>query len=138
MRLGCNGRGIYSATNCFASASVAMAYTLDDLNKAKDELRVASDRAENSNRNNPNFGRADIRFAQVKVDIITNELKAAGLLPKTAKDVFEEGIDAQFPNAKSKEIVEYNGRRYRLRFAPARKSRSGKSVVEWSRWWEEV
>lgn len=115
-----------------------MAYTLDDLKKAKEELRVADARAENSNRNNPDFGQADIRSAQVKVEIITDQLKAAGLLPKTAKEIFEEGIDAQFPNAKSKEIVEYNGKRYRLRFAPARMSRSRKSVVEWSRWWEEV
>jgi hypothetical protein len=115
-----------------------MTYTLDDLNKAKEELRVASDRADNSNRNNPNFGQADIRAAQTKVEIISYQLKAAGLLPKTAKEIFEEGIDAKFPNAKSKEIVEYNGKRYRLRFAPARMSRSRKSVAEWSRWWEEV
>jgi hypothetical protein len=138
-------RGGFSVDNgeCSKTARLrrlgaAMAYTLEDLNKAKEDFRVADARAENSNRNNPEFGQADIRAAQDRVEIITAELKRLGLLPKTEKEKLEDAIDAQFLNAKSKQIVEYEGKRYRLKFAPARMSRSGKTVTKWSRWWEKV
>jgi hypothetical protein len=47
-------------------------------------------------------------------------------------------IDAQHPSARSGEVVEHAGQRYRRRFFPEEKSRSGKTVTEWGRTWEAV
>jgi hypothetical protein len=58
--------------------------------------------------------------------------------PKTDRQKLEAELDAQFPNAQSREIVEYQGKHYRRRFAPRSVSRSRKTVTEWSRWWEQV
>jgi hypothetical protein len=116
----------------------AMSYTLDDLKKAQEKLRMASDRAASSSSNNINFGQSDIHSAQDTVEIIIADLKRTGLLPKTAKEVLEDELDKEFPNARSKQIVEYKDRRYQLRFAPARMSRSRQTVKKWLRWWEEV
>lgn len=118
--------------------SAAVSYTLDDLKKAQEELRMASDRAASSSSNNINFGQSDIHSAQDMLEIITADLKQTGLLPKTAKEVLEDEIDKEFPNARSKQIVEHKGRKYQLRFAPARMSRSRQTVKKWLRWWEEV
>ena len=115
-----------------------MAYTLDDLKEAENVLRRAQERADNYRRNNPDFGQADIRAAQDRLETITLHLKASGALPLTDEEKLEDELDAAFPDAKSRDTVEHNGKRYQLRFYPARKSRSGKTVTQWDRWWEEV
>lgn len=115
-----------------------MPYTIRDLEEARSELKRASDRAANHRGNNPDFGQADIRAARRKVEFITDELKAAGVLLLTDQEKLQAELDKRFPNARSREIVEHNGKRYQRRFAPAEKSRSGKTVMHWDRWWEEV
>lgn len=115
-----------------------MAYTLKDLEAARTELKRTSDRADNHSANNPDFGQADIRAARRKVQVILGELKAMGVLPLTDQQRLEAELDKRFPTAKSREIVEHDGKQYRRRFAPAEKSRSRKTVTQWDRWWEEV
>jgi hypothetical protein len=115
-----------------------MPYTLDDLEKAKAEVERISNWIANSNSNNPDAGQADLRAAMRELRHITASLKATGILPLTEAEKFNAELDKLFPNAKSKEIVEYQGKKYQRRFYPADKSRSGKTVFEWDKWWEEV
>ena len=115
-----------------------MTYTLDDFEKARTELRGWSDRFDRYSGNNPNKYQSDIRMASMKVEMIESSLKASGIIPKSEKELLEERIDAAFPNARSKDIVEFEGQKYQLRFWPKRKSRSRKTVKEWERWWEKL
>jgi hypothetical protein len=115
-----------------------MPYTVADLENARARLERAHDHADNSRSNNPNKGRGEIRNATREVDIILAELKARGLLEKTDKEKLSDEIDRAFPNAKSKQVVSHCGKQYQLRFLPAERSLSGKSVHRWFRWWEEV
>ena len=113
-----------------------MTYTLEDLEQARAELQKHSDRFDRYSGNNPNKYRSDIDMAKMNVEVIVSSLKASGVLPKSEQELLDERIDAAFPKARSKDIVEYEGRKYQLRFWPKRKSRSGKTVKEWDRWWE--
>jgi hypothetical protein len=116
-------------------------YTLADLAEAEARYADAKARVDNYDGNNPNRGRSDLRHASDHLTLVTLYLRAQGDLPKpepTPKQRLEQALDAAFPQARSKDIVEYEGKRYQLRFAPARQSRSRKTVVEWSRWWQEV
>ena len=46
-------------------------------------------------------------------------------------------LDRRFPKVRSREVVEHDGKRYIRRFTPLRVSNSGKTVMEWGRYWEE-
>ena len=61
-------------------------------------------------------------------------LKTNVTLPLTEQEQLNKDLDAKFPNARSKDVVEFEGKRYQLRFSPAVKSRSGR-VKEWDRTW---
>jgi hypothetical protein len=43
-----------------------------------------------------------------------------------------------FPDAKSKQVVDFRGKRYRRTFFPLEMSRSGKTVIEWGKGWEQI
>jgi len=43
-----------------------------------------------------------------------------------------------FPEARSKEIVEYQGKYYQRRYVPLEKSRSRQTVTDWGKDWVEV
>jgi hypothetical protein len=58
--------------------------------------------------------------------------------PLTEKELLDKELDEAFPNAQSKQIVEHKGRKYRRRFWPLDKSRSGKTVHEWGCDWIEI
>jgi len=47
-------------------------------------------------------------------------------------------LDKLYPNAKSKTKIEYNGKKYILRYYPLEVSRSGKTVQEWGHSWELI
>jgi hypothetical protein len=118
-----------------------MVYTLDDMATAQAELDDAQRRFDDYEGNNPNKHRAAVRQAQLKLDVIVSDLQRRGVIPKpemTEKRRLEQTLDQNFPNARSGKEVEHEGKRYRRRFAPARMSNSGKNVMEWTRWWEEV
>jgi hypothetical protein len=61
-----------------------------------------------------------------------------GLLERSYKEKLERELNRIFPNAQSKEIVEHNGKKYRRRYWPLEKSRSGKTVKEWDKSWVMV
>jgi hypothetical protein len=69
---------------------------------------------------------------------IERYLKDLGVLELTDKEKLEKELDRAFPDAQSKEVVEYNGKKYMRRFFPIEKSRSRKTVKEWGKSWEPV
>lgn len=108
-------------------------YTLNDLENALEALRAWEDKFERYSGNNPNKYQSDIKAARRKVRMIQDSLKGAGVLPLTKDQQLEETLDNAFPDARSKQIVEYNGRRFQRRFWPLEKSRSGKTVTAWGK-----
>jgi hypothetical protein len=113
-------------------------YTLQDYESAKADLESLNAKWENYSGNNPDKYRASIQDAQVRVHEITSVLKAAGTLPRTANEERDHQLDLAFPNAKSREVVLWQGKKYVKRFTPAAKSLSGKTVKAWSKIWESV
>ncbi|MCA1494947.1 hypothetical protein I6F11_29405 [Ensifer sp. NBAIM29] len=112
--------------------------TLEELEEARSELARWTERLDNYSGNNPNKYRADINAARQRVRELEDDLKAAGALPRSAQEQLESELDRAFPNAKSKEIVEYRGRKYLRRFWPLERSNSGKTVTQWGKGWELV
>ncbi|HEU5020025.1 MAG TPA: hypothetical protein VFT69_18855 [Pseudolabrys sp.] len=115
-----------------------MAYTLDDLAEAQRAVEVCENRVDNHRRNNPNYGRADLRRARDHLDLVVTNLKRQGLIPLTPKEQLDAALNAKFPNAESKLIVTFEGKRYQRRYRPARRSLSGKTVMEWHGSWEPL
>lgn len=113
-------------------------YTLEDHKAAKAELEALNKTWENYSGNNPNKFQTSIREARAKVRTIEEALKSIGTIPRTEQEELKRQIDIAFPNAKSKQIVEFNGKRYIRRFTPLGKSLSGKTVTEWGKSWEEA
>ena len=113
-------------------------YTLEDLAEAKAELCTWLGRFDRYTGNNPQKYQANIRTAQRKVSVIESSLRAVGAIPLSAVELLEKELDAAFPNAQNKQIVEYNGRNFQRRYWPVEKSRSGKSVVKWGKFWAEI
>ncbi len=114
-------------------------YTIEDLNKANAELDEVAERwsaAYSSSRPNPLD--AEAKAATEKVRQIEEDLKRRGILPYTEHELLEETLDEAYPNAQSREVVLYNGKRYRRRFYPLEKSKSGKSVRQWKKAWEPL
>lgn len=113
-------------------------YTLDDLEAARAALKSWQDQFDRYSGNNPDKYQADIKAARRQVRAIEDALKANGTIPLTEKEQLEKELDDAFPNARSKQIVSLNGRRFQRRFWPMEKSRSGKTVTEWGRGWTEL
>lgn len=113
-------------------------YTLEDYAKAKAELICWNERWDNYTGNNPDKYQTDIRDAARRVRELEGYLKDVGTLERTEKEKLEREIDRMFSNAQNKEFVEYNGKKYQRRYSPLEKSRSGKTVKEWSKSWEPV
>lgn len=113
-------------------------YTVEDLEAAREDLRKWMDRFADYSGNNPDKYSADIKSARSTIRLIEGHLKSAGVLPLAEQEQLEKELDAAYPNAQSKEIVEHNGRNYQRRFFPLEKSRSKKTVAEWGRSWTDV
>lgn len=114
-------------------------YTLDDHAAAKTELEVLNNKYENYSGNNPNRFRADIETAKAKLHSIESHLKSTGELPRTLEEERDIQLDLAFPNAQSRQVVEWQGKRYMRRFTPVARSLSGKTVKGgWHKYWEEV
>jgi hypothetical protein len=135
-------KGPHRAGNLRRFGAMATMYTLDDLRQAEEQLALLEERGIGSDRHsNPDYGRGAINDARFLARHIRQELMSAGLIPrppKTDQDLLCEELDKRFPNARSREVVEYNGKRYIRRFTPLRVSRSGKTVMEWHRSWVDV
>lgn len=113
-------------------------YTLQDLEKARIDLQKWIDRFENYSGNNPNKYQTDIKSARQRVRQIEYVLKIEGVFPNTENEELQSILDRFFPAAQNKEIVEHEGQRYERRFRPSEKSRSGKSVKSWERYWVKL
>ncbi len=112
--------------------------TLEELKEARRDLARWNERFDNYSGNNPNKYQADIRTARQRVRDLEDDLKAAGALPRSSQEQLESELDRAFPNAKSKEVVEYCGRKYLRRFWPLERTNSGKTVTQWGKGWELV
>lgn len=113
-----------------------MSDLMKELEVAKAKLQNAEDKFERYDGNNPDKYRSEIQSARADVRSLTEQAKAAGLIAKTEDELLYERLDAAFPNAKSRQVVEFEGKMYRRRFSPGSVSNSGKTVKEWVRWWE--
>lgn len=113
-------------------------YSLHDLEEARAELAKWQRRDENYTGNNPNKYQASIKASRRMVRLISEALKASGTLERTDKEELEIELNAAFPNAQSKEIVDFQGRRFQRRFYPLEQSRSRKTVTDWGREWVEL
>lgn len=113
-------------------------YTLDDLKKAIEQKEHWDNRFANDSSNNPNKYQAQRRDAGIMVRRITESLKEQGLIEKNEVEVINEELDKIYPNAKSKTIVNHNGKKYQIRYFPVVKSRSRKTVKEWGHSWDEI
>lgn len=105
-------------------------HTLQDLESAKAVLVSLQDRWENYSGNNPDKFKTDIRLASEKVDSIHEYLKLSGVIALTPQEELWKALDQQFPNARSKEIVTFQGCGYQRKFTPGGKSLSGKTVTK--------
>lgn len=110
-------------------------YSQNDLIEANKQLEQLEEKWARYDGNNPNKYRSQLRSLRLKVELITEHFKSTGTIPLTEKEVMHNRLDAAFPNARSKQVVEFHGVKYQRRFYPLQKSRSGKSVTEWGRDW---
>ena len=113
-------------------------YTLADLEEAKENLLRSQERAANARGNNPNKGRADIRFCVSRVRAIEADLKSQGLIDRTEDEVTNVELDKLHPNAKSKSTVTHKGQKFQIKYFPTSHSRSGITVLGWGHKWHPV
>lgn len=112
--------------------------TLEDLEAAKARMEAAEKRWESYDGNNPDKYQGERRAAREALTSIEKDLKRLGLLAPTEAEQANAVLDRAFPDAKSKEVVTFEGYRYRRRFIPATRSNSGKSVRTWEKTWERL
>jgi len=113
-------------------------HTLEDYEKAQAEVRRWTDAFDRYSGNNPDKCQSEIKHARTKLREIEEDLKSSGLLVMNEKEELEAELDKRFPNAKSKEVVEFKGKNYQRKYFPLEKSRSGKNVTEWGKAWVEI
>jgi len=113
-------------------------YTLTDHSKAKAKIQALKAKWENYSGNNPNKFQADIADAMAELHSIEVELKKSGELAQTLIEKRDALLDEAFPNARSQQVVDWQGKKYMRRFSPVSTSLSGKTVKAWNKYWEEV
>lgn len=113
-------------------------YTLADLEKARAALDAVNERFASYSGNNPDKYQSQIKAAERDVRAIKAALKMDGTLPLTDQEKLERELDAAFPKAQSKEVVQYKGKKYQRWFYPAEKSNSGRTVHGWDKGWKEI
>lgn len=120
------------------SESREIQYTVEDLQKARQELEGWREKFANARGSNPNKFRSQIRDAVRRVREIETVLKTAGIIEFTEQERINAELDRLHPNARSKQLVLYEGKRYQIRYFPLQKSLSGKTVKEWDHEWQPV
>ena len=76
----------------------------------------------------------EVNQAKSKLAEIIAYLRANGTMPKTRHELLEERLDLLYPEAVSREIVDYEGQRYQRRFTPLKRGKGG-GVVKWEKSW---
>ncbi len=59
----------------------------------------------------------------------------SGVIELTEQERLSQNLDRLYPNARRRQIVEFEGKCYQRVFSPLEKSRSDKSVKVWGREW---
>ena len=113
-------------------------YSLDDLQKAKDELEYWNERFANDSSSNPNKHSSQIKSSRAKVREITEFLKSSGVIELTDKEKLENSLNNAFPNARSNQVVQFNGVEYKRKFFPLEWSNSRKTITVWGKRWDRV
>jgi hypothetical protein len=90
-------------------------YTLEQYENAKDVLKSVQAASDNYDGNNPDKFRTNVSQARIALKIIQDGLKAEDLLPSTEQEKLSARISRQFPKARSKDEVEFEGKRYKPR-----------------------
>jgi hypothetical protein len=116
----------------------SVGYSVADLEKVERELAELTEKESRYSGNNPDKYAAGIRSLQRQRDTIAAELKRRGEIPETEEEALNLRLDEAFPNPRSRQVIKFEGARYRKRFIPAETSRSGKSVTRWDSFWEPV
>lgn len=112
-------------------------YSIKDLEEARQKLKALQEKRENDDANNPRKYQADIRNTADEVTIIEDVLKMQGTIKESDEERINRELDTLFPNAQSKSIKEYRGKKYQIRYFPVAESRSGK-VKHWGHKWVPV
>lgn len=112
--------------------------TLQDLDQAQADVTLWDERWANDGSNSPNKYWAQRQAARRRVRELTAMLKLQGDLEMTDHERLCATLDAIAPNTRSGEVVEHDGLRYRRRFFPEEKNRTGKTVKAWRRTWEKL
>lgn len=113
-------------------------YSLEELASARLALTAAQEKFDRYSGNNPDKYRSEIESAKLRVHSIEETLKESGALPRSATEERYAELDKAFPKARSKQVVEWQGKKFIRRFTPASKSLSGKTVRAWDKYWEAV
>lgn len=112
--------------------------TISDLDRARANLALALGRYEGYEGNNPSKHRAALENARAEVHRIEQTLKDAGVLERTTEEQLWYRLDCEFPDAQSRQIVQFEGKMYQRRYTPVAKSLSGKTVKAWHAFWEAL
>ena len=112
--------------------------TLEHLELARADLTLRDNRWANDSSNNPNKYWSERQAARRRVRELTQKLKSQGDLEMTDPERLCAVLDAIVPDASNGQVIDHEGIRYRRRFFPEEKSRSGKTVTAWGRTWEKV
>lgn len=86
--------------------------------------------------NNPGAERREWLNHQRRLREIEEYLKKQGVIEYTEEEKTTTELDKIHPKAKSKQVVEHNGKKYKLQFYPLETSGSGKTVREWGHRWK--
>lgn len=113
-------------------------YTVEDLEAARAELERCVAAFDSALRTYHEELSARVRAASRRVGEIENYLRMQGLIEGNPQQRSQGALDSVFPNAQHGDIVQYQGKRYRLRYFPEAKCRSGWGVKKWGKRWEEL
>lgn len=112
-------------------------YNLEDLKTAQEEFEYWSElwAQEYSEKQLTNRYDTQAKKASLKLKEIEDYLKSNGVIAYTKDELANESLNSKYPNAKSRDVQQFNGVRYQKRFFPVKKSKSGKTVKEWRTAW---
>ncbi|MBW5414756.1 hypothetical protein [Pseudomonas sp. MAG002Y] len=108
-----------------------MKYSPQDYYDAHEALEGALDSFEKGGT------REEVDKAEAKLADVIAYLRVNGAMPKTPHEILEESLDLLYPEAASRQIVEYQGKRYQRRFKPLKRGKGG-GVVKWEKSWLPV
>jgi len=89
-------------------------FTLEDLEKLEQEHNGIKD----EDSKNPWKGSGTLRYLNDQIKTVREHLERSGELPMEDWRSVQYKIDKEYPNAKSNDIVQFDGKNYQLKFFP--------------------